>query len=441
METYNAPQNLQPVQQANRVQTIDIIRGFALLGILLMNIPGFGINWDFWLATFQGPQNTKNFYTLAIIETFFDGTMRGLFSMLFGAGMILFTLHKTDNTTGPSVAEYYYRRLLWLVLFGVFNAFVLLWFGDILFFYGLCGMLLFVFRKTNPKWLLALGLFCMSMTMLKQQLGWNEITEKRKAYLEAEKLKKEHKELNPEQSAAIAEWQAMESNRKPDTTYSNRNLRKMQSGYTTIYRYWLPMNANNEIWGMYHNWIWDALTMMFIGMALFGWGFFSNKLSTNTYIICLLFGYGIGIPIGWIAFKQGSVASAIDFNGYVDRFNTAHNMLYHFRRIFLCIGHASVLLLVYRSKIVPWLMKALSNVGQMAFTNYLMQSIICTLFFYGYGLGFYNKLQFYQLYYVVFAVWIFQLIASSIWLNYFRFGPFEWLWRSLTYWKMQPMKK
>jgi uncharacterized protein len=86
-------------------------------------------------------------------------------------------------------------------------------------------------------------------------------------------------------------------------------------------------------------------------------------------------------------------------------------------------------------------MKALANVGQMAFSNYLLQSIICTLFFYGYGFGYYNKLKFHQLYYVVGSVWLFQLIASSIWLRYFRFGPFEWLWRSLTYWKKQPMRK
>ena len=112
-----------------------------------------------------------------------------------------------------------------------------------------------------------------------------------------------------------------------------------------------------------------------------------------------------------------------------------------FRRIPLAIGHASLVMLIFRSKLVPWLMKALANVGQMAFTNYLMQSIICTLFFYGYGLGYYNKLRFHQLYYVVGAVWLFQLIFSSIWMKYFRFGPFEWVWRSLTYWKRQPMKK
>lgn len=132
---------------------------------------------------------------------------------------------------------------------------------------------------------------------------------------------------------------------------------------------------------------------------------------------------------------------AASFSNYVDGFRVDHQMLYDLRRVLLSVGHASLILLIYRSKIVPWLMKGLANVGQMAFTNYLMQSIICTWFFFGYGFGFYNKLKFYQLYYVVFAVWIFQLIFSAIWLKYFRFGPFEWVWRSLTYWKKQPMKR
>jgi uncharacterized protein len=124
----------------------------------------------------------------------------------------------------------------------------------------------------------------------------------------------------------------------------------------------------------------------------------------------------------------------------VDRYRMTPEVLYDIRRFLLALGHASLVMLVFRSRIVPWLMKGLANVGQMAFTNYLMQSIICTLFFYGYGLGNYDKLKFHQLYYVVAAVWVFQLIFSAIWLRYFKFGPFEWAWRSLTYGKKQGMR-
>jgi uncharacterized protein len=178
--------------------------------------------------------------------------------------------------------------------------------------------------------------------------------------------------------------------------------------------------------------------MMFIGMGLFGLGFFSNKLSTSTYLMGLLIGYGVGILLGWTIFFKGDMGN-LNIGAYVDQYRVPHWVLGDFRRLFLCIGHASLILLVFRSRLVPWLMKALANTGQMAFSNYLMQSIICTLFFYGYGLGYYNKLALHQLYYVVAAIWIFQMIFSTIWLSYFRFGPFEWVWRSLTYWKKQPM--
>src|SRR5688572_33512663 len=102
-------------------------------------------------------------------------------------------------------------------------------------------------------------------------------------------------------------------------------------------------------------------------------------------------------------------------NIWFDSYRTPHRVLVDFRRLFLTMGHASLILLVFRSRFVPWLMKGLSNVSQMAFTNYLTQSLICSLIFYGYGFGLYNKLAFHQLYYVVAAIWIFQLIFSTIW--------------------------
>jgi uncharacterized protein len=429
---------VQPVASADRIKTVDMVRGFALLGILLMNIPGFGIDFSELYKIISGSHNNRDYYTAAIIFTFFDGTMRGLFSMLFGAGMVLFMMNKKETPGGPTVADYYYRRLLWLVLFGLFNAYILLWQGDILFFYGLCGMLLFAFRKIKPHWLIAIGLACILIGMFKTQNWYGDMRDKRKAYVEAVAAEKSKKELTPEQQAAKAEWPEIEKNQKPDTAIANRNIRKMHSGYGMVFTHLLPQNVNAEVNYTYHG-IWDMLCMMFIGMALLGIGFFSNKLSTSTYLMTLLIGYGIGIPLGWSYFN-GLVDFNLNIGSYLDEFRVPHFQLYDFRRLFLCLGHASVLMLIFRSRIVPWLMKALSNVGQMAFTNYLMQSIICTWIFFGYGFNKYNTLRFHQLYYIVFSVWIFQLIFSTIWLRYFRFGPFEWLWRSLTYWKKQPMK-
>ena len=436
----NTSQNIitaRPVDTAERIKTIDIVRGVALLGILLMNIPGFGMDWSEFDVIRRGPHNTADFRTMQVIEVFFSGTMRGLFSMLFGAGMILFTMNKQDTPGGVTVGELYYRRLFILVMFGVFNAYVLLWWGDILYAYGIAGMILYPFRKTAAKWLLVLGIVCICVSMLRGQLWYNETRETRSDYKEAVKAKKEGKKLTEEQQQAKTSWVQMESWR-PDPQRRDRNIQKMRSDYATVFTQLLPRNSGDESWGGYFG-IWDSLCMMFIGMALFRLGFFSNKLSTSTYAMGLLLGYSIGIPLGWYLL-EGELMS-LNFGSYVDTYRVPHWQLYDFKRVFLAVGHASLIMLIYRSRIVPWLMKALANVGQMAFSNYLLHSIICTLFFHGYGLGYFHKLKYHELYYVVAVVWLFNIIFSVIWLQYFRFGPFEWVWRSLTYWKKQPFKK
>jgi uncharacterized protein len=130
----------------------------------------------------------------------------------------------------------------------------------------------------------------------KNHWRWNETRTKRKAYNEAIVLEKEKKPLTDKQQEAKEAWLNIEKNQKVDTAQSNENERKMQGDYATVFTYWIPMNAGNEAWGTYHWAIWDCLGMMLVGMALFGWGFFSNRLSTSTYTMWLLVGYGFGIP-------------------------------------------------------------------------------------------------------------------------------------------------
>jgi uncharacterized protein len=299
-------------------------------------------------------------------------------------------------------------------------------------------MLLYPFRRSGAKWLLILGFVCIGIGAYKNSAWYGELREDRAGYKEAVKAEKEGKKLTDKQQEQKASWTRFEENFKPDTARINESIRNMRGDYGSVFSHLLPGNAGSETWGTYHG-VWDSLCMMFVGMGLFVLGFFSNKVSTSTYVMTLLIGYGLGIPLGWISFDQGVTGWVTNIAVYVDTHREPHWMLYDFKRMFLALGHASVLMLVFRSRAIPWLMKALSNVGQMAFSNYLMQSIFCSLFFFGYGLGNYNQLSYHQLYYVVGSIWIFQLIFSSIWLRYFLFGPFEWLWRSLTYWKKQPM--
>ncbi|GAB3914991.1 DUF418 domain-containing protein [Larkinella knui] len=428
----------QPVAKADRIQTVDVIRGFALLGILMMNIPYFGLSHTATPRFFTAPVDSPDFRTFMTVSVVFEGTMRALFSMLFGAGMLLFMAKKDTLADGYGMPDYYYRRLFWLIVFGMFNAYLLLWPGDILYTYGVCGLFLFPFRKMKPRTYLLIAFFCVAVLGVKGIFRAMESKENREGYLKAIQLEKQKKPLTDELKKAKEGWLAVEKSTKYDKKKEEENNKSMRGSYATVFSTYLPLNTKFESVKFYQNFVWDAWALMFLGMALFKWGFFSNKLPTQTYVITLLAGYGIGLTLGWFAFWNG-VAWFTNPGKTLDADTFPFQAFYHIRRATSALGHASLLLLIYRSNLVPWLMKALANVGQMAFTNYLMQSIICTLFFYGYGFGYFGKLSYYELYFVVAAVWLFQLIFSAIWLRFFRFGPFEWVWRSLTYWKRQPM--
>ncbi|XWW44557.1 DUF418 domain-containing protein [Fibrella sp. USSR17] len=431
-------QTPRPVSAAERIQTVDLVRGMALLGILMMNIPVFGY-LESGLPAVVKDSGSRDYFAYAFVGTTFEGTMRALFSMLFGAGMVLFATNKPELGDGPTVVEYYYRRLLWLVLFGLFDAYILLWRGDILFMYGLMGMLLYPFRKLSPNWLIGLAVACMVIGMVKNE-GWQgQMREARAGYLQATKIEKAGKKPSAKLLEQKANWERVEGRTKPDPKADKKALSEMRGNYASVFTHMLPENAGGEVWYVFHGFT-DMLGMMFLGMALLGLGFFSNKLSTETYLTLLLVGYGLGLPVSWF-YVQNSANMLLNPGQVIDTYRISPNTLYDVRRVLLALGHASLLLLVYRSQLVPWLMRALTAVGQMAFTNYLTHSIVCSLFFYGYGLGNFGKLAYHQLYYVVFAIWVVQLIISPIWLTYFRFGPFEWLWRSLTYWSPQPMRR
>jgi uncharacterized protein len=159
--------------------------------------------------------------------------------------------------------------------------------------------------------------------------------------------------------------------------------------------------------------------------------------SNRFYLILLLIGYGAGFAINYWVMRT---KLNLEFDS-TRAFDSLGINLYQERRLLQALGHLSLIMLLYKNNVFGFLWKWLSKVGQMAFTNYLMQSIICVTIFYGFGFGVFGTLERYQWYIVVASVWVFQIIFSNVWLRYFRFGPFEWLWRSITYWKKQPMKK
>jgi uncharacterized protein len=426
-----------PVSDPQRVQLIDALRGVALLGILLMNIPGFAMP-NYYSESFRSDPSNVNFWVSAVISVFFEGKMRALFGMIFGAGVLLFVLNK--EKAGRSAAGLFYRRMFWLVLFGLIHAHLILWIGDILVLYAICGMLVYPLRKLKPIFLV-LGVPLVAVCdFTTGTLFYQYLRAQRIAYVEASAAAARNEPLTEAQKDALAAWRDLEKTLIPNREDAKANTENMKSDYATVASYLRPLAWKLETIFL-PIMIWDSLALMLLGVALYQWGFLSGQWSKRAYAITMLIGYGIGLPLVISSFYHHYLHNP-NLEASLARLEAVPiewvNVIYPFQRILLVMAHVAALILLYQSGLAKTLFRCLEAVGQMAFTNYIMQSVICTLFFFGYGLNHYAELAYYQIYSVVLALWIVQLIVSPLWLRFFFFGPLEWMWRSLTYWKLQP---
>jgi uncharacterized protein len=429
-----------PVAENSRLTTIDMLRGFALLGILLMNIAGFSMA-DYSFEAFKNDPGNLNFWVLQFNSIFFEGKMRAMFGMVFGAGVLLFIANK--NMKGSSVHALYYRRMFWLLLFGLVHSHLILWTGEILYFYAVCGMILYLFRNVAAKYLVWAVPIVAVVSFVAGTLHYQEIRGKRLAYVEAAKAQAENRTLTAAQTSALADWREVEKTMIPSREDAKGNTQKMKSDYATVAGFLRPL-----VWQWQTKYlifeIWDSLALMLLGLALFKWGFLTGSWSRKDYWKVVKIGYGIGLPLVMYAnYYNFHHFSTLEANlARMEQVSVNWiGLIYPFQRILIVMAHAAALILMFQSGFAQNLFRRLVAVGRMALTNYISHSVICTLFFFGYGLNFYGEFEFYQIYFVVLAIWIFQLIVSPIWLKHFQFGPLEWLWRSLTYWKLQPMRR
>lgn len=420
----------------HRFQSIDLLRGVAVLGILMMNIRSFAYPETLLLhvTDFTGI-NLRSWQAAMIL---LDGTMRGLFSMLFGVSCLLI-MSKSDDLRS---ADIYYRRLLWLFLFGLLDAYILLWHGDILYGYAIAGLFLFPFRSVQPKYLFAIGLSL--ALVMSGRIAYKSFTENRPIYFAYKEAMadstQKHKTLTSKQREAITKFEEALVWLKKDTAAISAQIKPMLGSYRDVFDVKWKEGETYQTWKLYDYAFWDELLMMFLGMGLFKLGVFTNERSTKTYLWMTLLGYLIGLAgkVWWVstfAFTEKGIVHNLE------TYPVSDYTYYELIRIAQTVGHVGLLLLVFRSGWFKWLVWPLAQTGRMALSNYLLQSILCGLFFYGFGFGMFAKLQIYETYLFVSAVWVICVVFSVIWLRFFRFGPFEWLWRSLTYWKLQPMQK
>ena len=242
--------------------------------------------------------------------------------------------------------------------------------------------------------------------------------------------------MNQEQQQTIAEWDTFLDQQFFTPELAEQDLQIRKGGYIETFQFLVLFNLIIQTVGLVASGLWDALAMMLLGMAFMKWGIFNASRSMKFYLGMFVIGFGTGLPINY--FEVNAFVSS----GFEIYWEAANRPTYDLGRLLVAIGYIGLIMMICKSGILHLLRSALASVGQMALTNYLSQSLICNAIFMGWGFNLLGELDRFQIYYVVLGVWLFQLIVSPIWLRYFRFGPAEWLWRSLTYknkqqWRLQ----
>jgi uncharacterized protein len=428
-------------EKRNRIVSIDVLRGVAVLGILLVNIVSMGLPFAAHNdPTIAGNRSPADFWAWAIASVAAEGRMRAIFSMLFGASVILLSARieaRSEARNGAraeadSAADIHLRRNLWLMVFGTLHSVWLLWPGDILFTYGAAGLPLFVFRRLRPRTLILLGAIVLALQIPRAVYHNMDLAEASAGLRTLSSMSASGRALTSEEQKSRARWRETLAEDKPTTESLQETIDDHRSGYLSNLGRAASATVYLESQYLYTTGLWDAVGPMLIGMAFLKMGVLSAARSLRFYAVMTLAGYAIGIPL--------SAWAAADWMRHGFEAGARWVSLDDVTRVSVALGHVGVVMMVCKAGVLPLITRPLADIGRMALTNYVLQTIICTTLFTGSGLGWFGQLARHQLYYIVLSVWAVEWIASTVWLRRFRFGPLEWIWRWLSYRQRPPMK-
>lgn len=426
-------QPLAPVAAPQRLEAVDILRGFAVLGILVINIEFFGLPEAlFFNPSVAGGFEGINYWIWYVGYLLFNSKMMAIFSMLFGAGLIL--MHQRAEAAGRPLGRIYYRRLLWLFLIGMIHAY-LLWYGDILVSYALCGLIIYLFRRRSALLLAILGIIILSIgggLLFGSSLMMEYL---RDTADKVEQAKEAGEEITQTERQLAQAWEEASEGFAYRPEKMAEEAEAYRGGFIDALEHRFPQALMMQTQGFFFMVLWRVLGLMLLGMALMKWRVFSAERSSGFYTGMVIVGYGLGLPAVW----YGMTLMEQQGFDFVAQFGLGGQFNYFFS-VVVALGHTGLVMIAIKHGWLRWLSERLRAAGRMALTNYLMQTVICTTLFYGYGFGLFNHLDRMYLALIVAAIWIIQLSYSPLWLRHYRFGPAEWLWRSLTYRRRQPMK-
>lgn len=405
---------------AGRIVSLDILRGVAVMAILSVNIVGMAmIESAYFYPPDYGFQSTGDRVMWALNSVLVDGRFRSLFSILFGASLTLVVSRAV--AAGRKGWAVHYPRMIVLLLFGVLH-YYLLWWGDILVNYALVGMIAFVFWRLDAPKLLSVAVLVLAAYYLPQTVdGMAQI-----AKVEAGLAPDAAPDLRAsvEQMLATPRVPAEEiAAAKAAHASIAAHFRATTSGDAAM-RPWYSLPA----YGL------ETLGLMLIGMAGLKSGFLTASWSRRSYVATAALFLGLDLTVHAIA---AVLILRADF---------APQIYYPWTHIYVnplhpvgAIGYAALIILVF-SRPGP-LADRIAAVGRAAFSNYLGSTLIGTVLFFGTGLGLFGEVSRGQAWLFVPPIWALMLLWSKWWLDRFRYGPFEWAWRSLSRWQVEPLRR
>ena len=404
-----------------RIATLDIVRGVAVMGILAMNVLDFAMPGAAYLnPAAYGTQGPADIASWVVSFILIDGKMRGLFSFLFGASLLLVV--ERAQAAGLSPARVHYSRMAWLLAFGLIH-FYLIWAGDILALYAPIGMLAFLFRRMSVRRLVLIAAVLILLQLALFTLFALSIYQNAAAAAGAHAS-----------AADIARWR---DEQLGFGLYPPDRLQAVLALYRGPWTGIVAFTAARETFAPLTS-LWqfgaETLAYMLLGMAALRSGFLTGAWSDRAYSRVMLAGFGIGIPayaaLAWFVVQghfevppliAGSIAAPI------------------LLRPLMIAATAALVIRLTRGG--GAFVQRIAAAGRAAFTNYLGTSLLMTGLFYGWGFGLYGHLRRIELWIPVVIMWALMLLWSKPWLDRYRYGPFEWLWRSLARGSLQPMRK
>lgn len=411
--------NLEPVKVKDRIVSLDIIRGFALLGILFVNILSFS-----GIESLKHSDSTIGQSTIYwFVQFFIKGKFISLFSILFGIGfaMQISRFQKSEGGIGL-----YWKRMFVLFVFGLLH--LTLDPLEVLNIYAICGILLLLIKNVSNKMILVIAVILMALPYL--QLTISTLNYSQSSDQQTEASTQEQDLENPESSQNNSEeigWDLYAS-KIAAKVYSEKRFPEVIK-FNTEYAF----GRRSSSWVA---WLWFlvVLPLMLVGFVLGRYQLLENeKKNMSLFKRVFWIGLSLGILGTWFSnFLFTKVYTA----GWNPWFSFAGGLILTISNIIATLAYSSGILLLLRKSLWQKVLSPLKSYGRMALTNYLLQTIICICLFYTFGFDLFGKLGVGMVILIALGIHFFLVFISSIWLKHNSYGPFEWLWRYLTYWKI-----